>query len=249
MLKKKELVLLDTKENKRAFIAYLGGATECMGLITNRADHFAVPSGIQVHYQPVYQNIYVLASEESRVRRGDWYVIVADEELHQHTTSGEPFIGARKVIATSDPDLYSFRRKACPTCRASGFGRTIADKCPDCNGTGIEVITRQVPQISKGFIEKFRNKYCKGKQITQVMVECDEYTPSISHETSTDDRTYYKLKLSNNTVTIKKCKDSWDSEEIGEILLSYSNAYGKHIAKCIGNPTGFDIKQWMKENL
>ena len=104
-----------------------------------------------------------------------------------------------------------------------------------------------LPQPSQQFIQKFIEEYNKGNVITEVMVEYE----LISNEeyflntiNPDDDVPYFdenlKINPKDNTITIKKVKDSWNREEI-------LNDIEQAIIQ------GLDIGQyrdkWIKENL
>ena len=79
----------------------------------------------------------------------------------------------------------------------------------------------EIPQPSQQFIQKFVEEYNKGNVITDVLVEYE----LISNEeyflntiNPDDDVPYFdedlKINPKDNTITIKKAKDSWTREEI-----------------------------------
>ena len=93
-----------------------------------------------------------------------------------------------------------------------------------------------LPQPSQQFIQKYIEEYNKGNVITDVLVEYNYFL---------DDNgvlPYWNLKVNpkDNTITIKKVKDSWNREEI-------LNDIEQAIIQ------GLDIGQyrdkWIKENL
>jgi len=99
-----------------------------------------------------------------------------------------------------------------------------------------------LPSPSEDFILKYVEMYNKNTPITEVMVEyeeeyfytvgdaywqkCDVITYSAkSTEVNTFVKSELNLKVKNNTITIKKVKDSWSREEVKEIAkLAFDNA-------------------------
>lgn len=104
----------------------------------------------------------------------------------------------------------------------------------------------RLPKPSDSFIKKYIEEYNAGRQITKVLVEHDvrEYRGRIATPLKVD---------SNNTVTIKKVKDSYSREEVAKMLhvvgtLSYE--YGLYVMKKGGVSRGdFTITDWIDKNL
>lgn len=93
------------------------------------------------------------------------------------------------------------------------------------SGTGVPL-----PQPSQSFIEKYVEEYNKGNVITEVMVE---------YWAHTEENIQYKINPKDNTITIRKIKDSWSREEVERIVtLAYFTDYSKQ-----------DVNEWIKENL
>ena len=71
-----------------------------------------------------------------------------------------------------------------------------------------------LPQPSQQFIEKYIEEYNKGQQITECLVEYEDIYPE--HFTyNPSENIITRLKVDkNNTITIKKVKDSWNREEV-----------------------------------
>lgn len=107
----------------------------------------------------------------------------------------------KKIIATTDSSLKVFIDKA-----YMNFGET------EC-----------LPQPSQSFIEKYVEKYNKGEQITEVMVEYEneQFDTSIFGGKSEKlDLPILKLKVNpkDNTITIKPVKENWDRSEVLRFL-------------------------------
>ena len=98
-------------------------------------------------------------------------------------------------------------------------------------------ISLKLPQPSQQFIEKYIESYNKGEIITDVLVE---YHGSFGHY---DGDTWYAPKVNpkDNTITIKKLKDSWNREEVIKLLNILNNTLN------IGSD--LTLEQWIEENL
>ena len=95
-----------------------------------------------------------------------------------------------------------------------------------------------LPQPSQQFIQKYIEEYNRGNIINDVLVEYGIIYEGRSYDLYNPDK--LKVNLKNNTITIKKVKDSWNREEI-------LNDIEQAIIQ------GLDIGQyrdkWIKENL
>ena len=112
-----------------------------------------------------------------------------------------------------------------------------------------------VPTFSKSFLEVFVKEYNKGNIITEVMVEY-EYIPGGRIEAAPDiwEKGYgLQLKVkSDNTISIRKIKDSWNREEVDRILEDFSKHCFKIAKEAVIWAENYPIiikKEWIKENL
>lgn len=100
--------------------------------------------------------------------------------------------------------------------------------------------TYTIPSPSESFIEKYVEEYNKGNVISKVMVEYAVESYGLSNgEPTVDER--LKINPKDNTITIKKIKDSWNREEV-EILLEKA-LYAK------ASWYSDEVKDWIKQNL
>lgn len=95
-----------------------------------------------------------------------------------------------------------------------------------------------LPQPSQQFIEKYIECYNKNEVITEVLVECFYSSGGFSHIQN------IKVNPKDNTITIKKLKDSWNREEVIELLKNYRNSIIE--VKPINI---IYLDKWIKENL
>lgn len=163
-------------------------------------------------------HLYIISDEE--IKEGDWMFSVnvnqlekADVSLTKMTPSQKQYWldEIKKIIASTDPSLG-------------------------------------LPQPSRNFIEKYISEYNKGNVIEKVMVEYEdklsELIESVENLTTIcledydneEESPYYHLlekaisELNNyspiakiskdNTITISKVKDSWNREEVIELIKS-----------------------------
>lgn len=156
--------------------------------------------------------------------------------------------GYREILASTDKSLLIESKCWCMKPESGG--------CYQCN--------KQLPQIPQSFIEYFISEYNKGNIINEVMVEYEEeywidktyFTPIICktfestklHENRKFEYVPLKLKINpkDNTITIRKVKDSWTREEVIQLLTK--------IVKEEPSDLGVVLywnwhKKWIEENL
>lgn len=155
----------------------------------------------------VNQHLYILSDEE--IKEGDWGIghakgingIGTGYYVFKHDNSNIAKVnalaeGSKKIIATTDKSLG-------------------------------------LASPSTSFIEKFVEEYNKDNVITDVMVEYEELARAVGKpleklDSGVDDFDKkiigHKLKINpkDNTITIKKVKDSWSREEVIDLLTRYN---------------------------
>jgi len=124
-----------------------------------------------------------------------------------------------------------------------------------------------LPQPSKQFIEEYIEKYNKGNVISDVLVEytciskciicgkteyiwgCQDNKMPNEPKCETDFFTNLKVN-SDNTITIKSIKDSWDREEVIELLNNFNEDVPSILKtssdKILSTPT---MNKWIEQNL
>ena len=177
-----------------------------------------------------HQHLYIISDDE--IKEGDWcYDKRPDEngdlvdivyqvkniEFELRTST------EKKIIATTDSSLWRPSHKYAS-----------------------DVIL--LPQPSQQFIEKFIEEYNRGNVITDVLIEYElisneEYFGNTVNPD--DDVPYFdeKLKINpkDNTITIKKVKDSWNREEVENLI------YAAMKDRCY--TTVSEWRKWIEENL
>lgn len=98
------------------------------------------------------------------------------------------------------------------------------------------VDNQHLPQPSESFLQKFIYAYNNGDPITEVMVEYNhlQSTTGLNEE-------WLKVNSSDNTITIRKMKDSWTREEVINLCREAIN-YGKDY-------NGNLSEKWIEYNL
>lgn len=143
--------------------------------------------------------------------------------------------GYREVLASTDKSLVN------SNCCIAKEGLTkMNEGCRDRNRC-------LIPHPSQSFIEKFVEEYNKGNVITEVMVE---YEYSYRKNDDGEDIGFpvheplvLKINPKDNTITIRKIKDSWSREEVIELLhkrMEYT--FGEDYDKSTTD-------KWIEENL
>lgn len=191
-----------------------------------------------------YQHLYIISDEE--IKEGNW--IIYNNSIYKTKRDKESSFWI--LINTKDKYLPSLKN---PTdCKK--IIATTDDKISINLGLekwesplgkhGDQIYTRlcPFPQPSQSFIEKYVEEYNKGNVITEVMVEYILNETGNYREFDVSPELKEKLKINkDNTITIRKIKDSWNKEE----LISLFDKYLIDI-------TNKDIKshsKWIEENL
>jgi hypothetical protein len=164
------------------------------------------------------------------------YVSIRNELLLKESIKG-------KIISTTDTSL----RICSPCIQCDGTGETVHSqtynrqrKCDLCSQLKYPN-TKALPQPSQQFIEKYIEEYHKGKTITDVLVEYASIGPGF--------HAWYDVKINSkdNTITIKKLKDSWNKEEVIEQMwLAYKAANTLFEDE---SPLRLEFDNWIDKNL
>ena len=150
--------------------------------------------------------LYITSDDE--IKEGDWYFDGTDF-IHKKSKHNNTLVDgnkqAKKIIATTDTSSINIRQM------------TFMDEATEW--------IYDIPQPSQQFIEKYIEEYNNGNIITDIEVE---YSPSsitiqtYSEQQINDNLKALTLKINpkDNTITIKKLKDSWNREEVIEQMWS-----------------------------
>ena len=138
-------------------------------------------------------HLYIIS--EDKPRAGDWSIY--QNKIHKCVEDivGDEF---KKIIATTDKLTYK------------------------CNELKVDYF---LPQPSQQFIEKYIESYNKGNIITDVLVGYEskfetiqEGLPGFPEDNISWWNNKIKVNSKDNTIVIKKLKDSWDREEMKKTL-------------------------------
>jgi len=165
----------------------------------------------------IYLNNFIYILSDDEIKEGDWvYSINYNNILQLQKPSNKFFY--KKIIATTDTNISS---------------------------TEITPFGRQFTKPSQQFIEKYIESYNKGNIITDVLVEYEDkfIGKCIPDENGCHcyDKNIVKINPKDNTITIKKLKDSWNREEVIILLNKLNNTLN------IGSD--LTLEQWIEKNL
>ena len=177
-----------------------------------------------------YQHLYIISDDG--IKKGDYIYCTITNIIEIDKYNHDDLIRDwKKVIATTDSSLWRPSHKYAS-----------------------DVIL--LPQPSQQFIEKFIEEYNRGNVITDVLIEYElisneEY---FGNTVNPDyDVPYFdeKLKINpkDNTITIKKVKDSWSREEViefGNKVKEYCKNGWKSDSL---HRVFFEWDKWIEENL
>ena len=113
-----------------------------------------------------------------------------------------------------------------------------------------------LPQPSQSFIQKYVDEYNKGNIITDVMVKYEKYlivTQDDLLDSQNKAPSVMLPKLSkDNTITIKKVKDSWSRDEVVKLIhkafkAGYERSHSGY--PNTDNHTKPKVDKWIKNNL
>ena len=187
-----------------------------------------------------HQHLYIISDDE--IKEGDWFINDLNQIKKCTSRDTEGYIdfeggfntkpsSCKKIIAATDSSLWRPSHKYAS-----------------------DVIL--LPQPSQQFIEKFIEEYNRGNVITDVLVEYN-YNPDLDNNwdlTKTNDIFKFntkkefndyvnsvKINPKDNTITIKKVKDSWNREEVENLIYSAMKD------RCY--TTVSEWRKWLEENL
>ena len=185
-----------------------------------------------------FWNLYIISDDEITSKKllntndyyyirnhyNEWYVGkfngVSFDFINNDGNFDSNLFVCKKVIATTDTLLKIEIN--------GNRGNLLSDVSFDIN----------LPQPSQQFIEKYIEEYNKGNVITDVLVE---------YEYLLDDRTvlpYWNLKVNtkDNTITIKKLKETYTKEELCQILENLTFFIWKEVGIHYPVSLGIDAK-------
>lgn len=265
MFKKRKVVMLSTNEKAKSGEITFNNTSNELFIIDKKTirgwDNVPGVGYMGDHLRG--QHLYILSDEE--IKEGDWILT-----LEQDTMEKENKIFQVKKI---DMTLRSYNILGADNVRYSlSYSRKIIASTDnlvvDVSTHGQSIVTPiYLPQPSQSFIEKYITEYNKGNKIEEVLVEYEKLAlygkallPCSSHNNESNSdmsiySDYLKVNSKDNTITIKKVKDSWTKDEIDSIKAHIDELTVKsfegwtidekmgYLAACIS------IKEWIEQNL
>ena len=224
MFKKAKAVMLPTNEPSK-----IGNLATYQG----RSLAKVIKEGVKpINTIVQFWNLYIISDDE--IKEGDWYInLLQDNTIYQNNIKNYNVNKSyfKKIIATTDTSLKIPRKNSHPNSVWKLDGALL-------------------PQPSKQFIEKYIEEYNKGNVITEILVEYElisneEYFGNTVNPDN--DVPYFdeKLKINpkDNTITIKKIKDSYSREEVIELLKDIASDANRD------SDFSFNTNKWIEENL
>lgn len=159
------------------------------------------------------QHLYILSDEEIKEKRLRW--IIDNREnmngfIHQVSVVLDSKL-CPEIITTTDITLIHL--------------------------VGYNNVEQSLHQIPQSFIEKYVSEYNKGNIITEVMVE---YNDTTKNEFPAFGSPIWLKINPDNTITIKKVKDSWSREEVIKLIEKHTEDMFKQ---------KITLNKWIEENL
>ena len=213
--KRAQVIMLPT--NNKSHI-YSNKSIKTLGYITGKIESDLEQFPNQTETQN--QHLYIISDDE--IKGEDWVLTTLLNKIERvlnNKTSLEYYKQrAKKIIATTDTSLFTL---------------------VDCPVRGSDSNVKYIlSQPSQQFIKKYIESYNKGEVITDVLIEME-----IDEEIAGYEHSYLKINSKDNTITIKKLKDSWNREEVKLLIEKYQDTFGT------AQSTSTFVQDWIKNNL
>ena len=178
-----------------------------------------------------FWNLYIISDDE--IKEGDWCYDLKNNCILQAKSSYEG-MRIKKIIATTDKSLEISNNL--------DYNQLLPNR---------KDFRFYLPHPSEQFIQKYIEEYNKGNLITDILVEYElisneEYFGNTVNPD--DDVPYFnerlKINPKDNTITIKKVKNSWNKEEMINKLYLMSE-----FMKNKTSLTESSFNKWIEENL
>lgn len=236
--KRAKVVLLPSEKKIEALKGYSDNSL----LFNYKKEYKDIPA--EVEYVSFF-HLYIISNDE--IKEGDYgldietgwifqckedhsdmdYYIGMDNKIYH--TNNDPHC-CKKIIATTDTSLKLHDNNGKNHC----FGTQLSGNCKHI-----------LPQPSQQFITKYIEEYNKDKVIIDVLVEYEKVKDTWT-TLDTCTLTYKeKLKINpkDNTITIKKVKDNWNTEEMFKLMDDYQDYLFRT------NEPVKTFKEWFNQNL
>jgi hypothetical protein len=189
-----------------------------------------------------FWNLYIISDDE--IKEGDWCLFNELEVVKCTYSKNGEFLFSGPLTSSSNHHFSYFKKIITTT------NTTLKIDNPNYDIGRLAYIN--LPQPSQQFIEKYIEEYNKSNIITNVLVEYElisneEYFGNTVNPD--DDVPYFnerlKINPKDNTITIRKVKDSWNRGEV-IILLKKVLAESKEQYSLLDR---VGINKWIEENL
>ena len=219
MLKKCKIIMLPTNQKTKYLMVYSDVEKTKGKLILN---------GLKNDEYKEYQNIYIISDD--KIKGSDYCYSYKTNKIVKSTCDvsreANKNIGFwKKVIATTDKSLSQTNRT-------------------------------EIPQPSQQFIQKFVEEYNKGNIIADVLVEYKRVFETVAKGMighPEDDISWWNEKLkinpNDNTITIKKLKDSWNRKEYAADVKRLCNLLYFSSNRDVDFNTKEELDNWIDQNL
>ena len=177
----------------------------------------------------VYRHLYIVSDDE--IKESDLFISIKNIDLKilKAEIDFKPISNNRskKIIATTDTTIKIKSEQA-----------------------GDNTWFNPYPKPSDSFISKYIEEYNKGNVITDIIVEYEqvrEYSDELDihgHNVKV-----VKVNSKDNTITIKKIKDSWNREEVINLIKEIVKSRECKAAFMCYTPTITDVDKWLNDNL
>ena len=170
----------------------------------------------------INQHLYIISDDE--IKEGDWYI--AEGKIYRAIVNHMPKLYKhphKKIITTTDESLrISYKEN---------------------NHQPLSSNNYTLPKPSDSFIKKYIEEYNKDNIITDVLVEYkfNDFKFMATLCTTKEKESILKINPKDNTITIKKVKDSYTREEVENLIYSAMKD------RCY--TTVAEWQKWIEENL
>jgi hypothetical protein len=189
------------------------------------------------------QHLYIISDDKPKI--GDYYLV----ELYDNQIQSK---GWYLKQCESIDDVWVNNKGIEATRHINNCKKVIATTNTSLTPLFCKTDSKNIPQLSKQFIKKYIECYNKDEIITDVLVEYEAKRIYNNPDIRKADFNYQdilKVNPKDNTITIKKVKDSWNREEVVSIINKIvTGRKCKQEFMCY-SPIILDINKWIEENL
>lgn len=186
------------------------------------------------------QHLYIISDDE--IKEGDYILNIETNNIFK--ADSIEYLESHNIIEDFDKSFYinsKYVKKVIATTDIKLGTCEYSDRYR-------ESYFNPLPQPSQQFIEKYIEEYNKGNVITDVLVEYEGEALYTEQQYFKGYKDNLKINPKNNTITIKKVKDSWNREEVVQLLIDCCAEISSIHGKLKGKEPA-DLYKWIEENL